>query len=224
MHRDRFDTLSRGFARAVSRRRGLALAIGLVAAGGLDSDATAARTCRRAQSSCTRNAQCCTGTCRKGAAVPRAQRNRCGCGEGLTVCNERCVELGTVEHCGFCGKVCDADAGERCWGGDIGCAGVCEPLGQTWGAVTVDDVILPSTNGSYYEFAEANGLNWPNVINCTSDADCDAYVCPVTVDREGIIPTLGCGCISYRCADGVFEDHYSWHKPEKYHCGVMFDY
>ena len=60
--------------------------------------------------------------------------------------------------------------------------------------------------------------------NYASDADCDAYVCPVTVDREGIIPTLGCGCISYRCADGVFEDHYSWHKPEKYHCGVMFDY
>jgi hypothetical protein len=81
-----------------------------------------ANDCRRLGRECRRDSQCCSRNC-----IRRGDDKVCGCPEGQTRCNDRCVNLKTNEnHCGRCGKRCDA--GEQCVRGE--CQGgepICTP-------------------------------------------------------------------------------------------------
>ncbi len=248
-----FDRLARAVSAGLSRRQGLRIAFAAIIGGAvaLESPASgAARTvCRTDGASCSRNTQCCSGVCETSRTAPRRRRNRCACvpqcsgkecgpdacGGSCGVCEETdtsvccgdsCKTLGSNSACSDCDDVCNTADWDVCLGVDEGCDHICTPFEGATGFVSVDDVprYFTATNNSYYEFAEQNGRSWPQVINCTTSADCDAFTCPQTVDREGIIPTAGCGCIRAKCVGGVHEDHYEWHKPDNYHCAVMFDY
>ena len=122
-----FDRFSRALATGLSRRRAVLAALGLGAAAlagvALDAGAAPAR-CRAGRATCSKNSQCCSGTCRTGRGIPLADRNRCTCEGGTVNCNGRCVDKKTDErNCGACGNVCRA--GEFCIEGACVVAGPC---------------------------------------------------------------------------------------------------
>ena len=136
MDDDAFDRLTRLLAGRRTRRSVAATTLGLIGAGiaivpeerasaipvpSATPTATPAsrRTCRRDGQSCTRGAQCCAGICPTGRDVPRARRNRCGCGSGTVVCDGACVHLSTTANCLACGDACKA--GELCGPGGCYC-------------------------------------------------------------------------------------------------------
>jgi hypothetical protein len=81
-----------------------------------------ANDCRRLGRECRRDSQCCSRNC-----VRWGDHKVCGCPEGKTRCNDRCVNLKTNEnHCGRCSKRCAA--GQECVAGV--CQGGC-PSGTT---------------------------------------------------------------------------------------------
>jgi hypothetical protein len=70
-----------------------------------------ANDCRRLGRECRRDSQCCSRNC-----VRRGDDKVCGCPEGKSRCNERCVNLDRNEnHCGSCGHHCEE--GQECEGG-----------------------------------------------------------------------------------------------------------
>src|SRR5215218_5421273 len=82
-----------------------------------------ANDCRRLGRECRRDFQCCSRNC-----VRRGDDKVCGCPEGQTRCNVRCVNLQTNErHCGSCGNRCDE--GEQCVGG--ACTPTCGANGDS---------------------------------------------------------------------------------------------
>ena len=73
-----------------------------------------ANDCRRLGRECRRDSQCCSKNC-----VRWGEHKVCGCPEGKTRCNLRCVNLQTNErHCGSCGNRCDD--GQECVRGECG--------------------------------------------------------------------------------------------------------
>jgi hypothetical protein len=120
MDASRFDRMSRVLAGGMSRRRALAAAFGIGAAtvAGLEP-ASAATRCRPFRNTCTRDSHCCSGSCPRGKATTIAQRNRCACEVGSTVCGNRCTDTATdTRNCGACGNRC---------GGSAACVdGVCQ--------------------------------------------------------------------------------------------------
>jgi hypothetical protein len=109
----RFDRLSRLLAGQDDRRgvvRKLAAAVaGISAAGALQADeaAAAATACRKGRQTCSRNAQCCSGTCQLGTGFSLRDRNRCACEGGKTLCGPACVDTDTDrKNCGECGRRC----------------------------------------------------------------------------------------------------------------------
>ena len=67
--------------------------------------------CRRLGRECRRDSQCCSRNC-----IRRGDDKVCGCPEGKSRCNDRCVNLKTNErHCGECFNRCED--GEECVGG-----------------------------------------------------------------------------------------------------------
>jgi Stigma-specific protein, Stig1 len=78
--------------------------------------------CRRLGRECRRDSQCCSRNC-----VRRGDDKVCGCPEGKTRCNDRCVNLDRNEnHCGECFNRCEQ--GQECMNGVCG-GGVCTPCG-----------------------------------------------------------------------------------------------
>ena len=76
-----------------------------------------ANDCRRLGRECRRDSQCCSKNC-----VRRGDDKVCGCPEGKTRCNDRCVNLKRNEnHCGSCSNRCGD--GEQCVRGE--CQGGC---------------------------------------------------------------------------------------------------
>jgi len=93
----RFDRIARRLAGTATRRTAVGAAVALVVGAPLaDSVAAVPRVCRAERKTCTKDAQCCTGTCRIGRQVPLRDRNRCGC-DGLVVCGE-CIAAPVSEH------------------------------------------------------------------------------------------------------------------------------
>jgi hypothetical protein len=78
--------------------------------------------CRRLGRECRRDSQCCSGNC-----IRRGDDKVCGCPEGKSRCNDRCVNLERNEnHCGECFHRCDQ--GQECVRGE--CQGgepICNP-------------------------------------------------------------------------------------------------
>ena len=87
-----------------------------------------ANDCRRLGRACRRDSRCCSRNC-----VRRGDDKVCGCPEGQTRCNDRCVNLNRNEnHCGECFNRCAEE--EECVRGMCqGGGGIC----ATGGSCTV---------------------------------------------------------------------------------------
>jgi Stigma-specific protein, Stig1 len=78
-----------------------------------------ANDCRRLGRECRRDSQCCSRNC-----VRRGDDKVCGCPEGKTRCNDKCVNLQRNErHCGECFNRCEE--GQECEEGMCSGGGVC---------------------------------------------------------------------------------------------------
>jgi hypothetical protein len=122
----RFDDISRLLSRTTGRRGvvkgifGAILGGGAVVAGLEEASATKPLRGRPYRSTCTADRQCRTPlVCRREKWLPRLDRNRCGCPEGLVWCGGECVEIGTEEHCLACGDTCASN--EVCCADGNGC-------------------------------------------------------------------------------------------------------
>jgi hypothetical protein len=158
MDGNRFDAISRALGAGVSRRGALRIIAAVVAGGSatrLADDAAAIPSgpsrrslCRVPFAGCTKDGQCCTGTCMTSRSLPRSQRNRCACDNGLTPCNGFCVDIETdINHCGACGNVCAAT--EWCVSGVCECKRLCngrecgdDSCGGTCGTCTDDNTCI----------------------------------------------------------------------------------
>ena len=107
-------TLSRG--KAIRWMGGALLGAALASVPGV----AWANDCRRLGRECRRDSQCCSRNC-----IRRGDDKVCGCPEGKTRCNDRCVNLNRNDnHCGDCFNRCEA--GEECMRGECqggGCDG-----------------------------------------------------------------------------------------------------
>ena len=197
----RFDGLSRVLGRGITRRGAVKAALGAMVGGavgvGLDVGADAASRCSLGGYQCTRNGQCCTGTCLTGNNLPRTQRNRCKCEAGTTLCGARCVPLTSTRHCGACNRRCPrgtvccngqcvglgtkdncSDCGDRCALAEVFCATVsgastcqaCIPQGSSGCANDADCCSAPCADAVSID--EKNGVTIadlpPNVATCNS--------------------------------------------------------
>src|SRR5215218_7590923 len=107
-------TLSRG--KAIRWMGGALLGAALASVPGV----AWANDCRRLGRECRRDSQCCSRNC-----IRRGDDKVCGCPEGKTRCNDRCVNLNRNEnHCGECFNRCER--GVECVEGM--CGGGSEPM------------------------------------------------------------------------------------------------
>jgi hypothetical protein len=134
-----------------------------------------ANDCRRLGRECRRDSQCCSRNC-----VRRGDDKVCGCPEGQSRCNDRCVNLQRNErHCGACFNRC-AEGEEcvesKCQGGVCppgepvctGCA--CETVACTPGTRGCNPSELDPGGGRCY--AAADGVGTTCVCGfgqCTND-------------------------------------------------------
>jgi hypothetical protein len=168
-------TLSRG--KAIRWMGGALLGAALASVPGV----AWANDCRRLGRECRRDSQCCSGNC-----VRRGDDKVCGCPEGQTRCNDRCVNLDRNEnHCGECFNPCEE--GQECVGG--GCEGGGCPDGTT--------------------LCGGNCVNCPpgqilNSSTCQCDS-CPPSGCPACQCFSGTLNQSTCTCecppdIAARCA------------------------
>jgi hypothetical protein len=128
-------TLSRG--KAIRWMGGALLGAALASVPGM----AWADDCRRLGRECRRDSQCCSRNC-----IRRGDDKVCGCPEGQSRCNDRCVNLQRNEnHCGECFNRCDD--GEQCVRGECQ-GGVCPP-GETvcTGCACETVACTPGTSG-----------------------------------------------------------------------------
>jgi len=109
-----FDDLAKGLATGtLSRGKALRWMGGALLGAALASvpGVAWANDCRRLGRACRRDSQCCSRNC-----IRRGDHKVCGCPQGQTRCNDRCVNLERNEnHCGECFNRCDE--GQECVGG-----------------------------------------------------------------------------------------------------------
>ena len=194
----RFDALSRVLAHTQSRRATVRAAIAALASGGAVAtiaSADARIVCRRMQQSCSRDAQCCSGYCDKRTSLPRAQRNRCGCGADRVICpgSATCIDLSNdVNHCGACGNACPSDA-MACIDGECLCPDDLTPCGDR----CVD------LNADFDHCGECDNQCPVDAMSC-NDGVCD---CPGTTEQcddacvDLDIDPDNCGECGNVCAD-----------------------
>jgi hypothetical protein len=117
-----FDDLAKGLATGtLSRGKAIRWMGGALLGAALASlpGVAWATDCRRLGRECRRDSQCCSRNC-----IRRGDDKVCGCPEGKSRCNDRCVNLKTNEnHCGRCGNRCDD--GEQCVRGECQNGGGC---------------------------------------------------------------------------------------------------
>jgi hypothetical protein len=170
-------TLSRG--KAIRWMGGALLGAALASVPGV----AWADSCSRLGRECRRDSQCCSRNC-----VRRGDDKVCGCPEGRTRCNDRCVNLETNEnHCGSCSNRCAE--GEECVDGE--CCGGCVSNG---GSCAADSECCSSIcdSGTCAECRSGGGP-------CP---DCCSFVCT----RNGIcVPPGGPNYVACACVDGSGE-------------------
>ena len=112
------DELAKGLANGtLSRGKAIRLVGGALLGTALASfpGVAWANDCRRLGRECRRDSQCCSRNC-----VRRGDDKVCGCPEGKSSCNDRCVNLDRNEnHCGSCSNRCVE--GQECVGGVCQC-------------------------------------------------------------------------------------------------------
>jgi hypothetical protein len=172
-------TLSRG--KAIRWMGGALLGAALASVPGV----AWANDCRRLGRACRRDSQCCSRNC-----IRQGDDKVCGCPEGRTPCNDRCVNLDRNEnHCGSCFNRCQT--GETC------ADGTCCPNSRVCGTGTsltccaegqecVDGVCQGSCPGT----------------TLTTEGDCNcASICP-----GGIPITVTCqdnpNCFCFETTEG----------------------
>ena len=169
-----FDNLTRTLAARLGRRAGLRAIAGLAAVGaGASITGHAAAGggppldpfCRAGRQTCTRNQQCCSGTCNVGRGVPIQHRNRCVCEGGLTVCGSRCVSTASNrDHCGACGRRCST--GEACIAGECQAPTPCSSSRAR--------ICFVETNRAMHEIDHICLAPFPTSGEpCSSNADCE---------------------------------------------------
>jgi hypothetical protein len=137
--------------------------------------------CRRLGRGCRRDSQCCSKNC-----IRQGDEKVCGCPEGKTACNERCVNLDRNDnHCGECFNRCDEEV--ECIEGVCGgteCTEhiICLVVEPTCGPGTEPCFCAESVEGTLICGADPCGEP------CSTDAECDAIV-PGAVCQ---IPEGGC--------------------------------
>ena len=158
-------TLSRG--KAIRWMGGALLGAALASVPGV----ALADDCRRLGRECRRDSQCCTRNC-----IRRGDDKVCGCPEGRTRCNDRCVNLKTNErHCGRCFNRCPE--GQECVRGT--CAAAC--ISNGGGPCTTDDECCSG--------------------NCDSSGFCLPPTGPNSVDCLCGDSTQVSSCTSLQCSD-----------------------
>ena len=203
MDGNRFDRLTRLLASATSRRTAIkgafGIAIGGATAGAMVEDGEAIR-CRLGGNYCTRNSQCCSGTCRTGSRWPTRLRNRCACNPGQTDCGSSCVTLGTNSNCSRCGNRCAA--GQTCLSGT--CQNVI-PCGSTYCNKSTEICVENSvccakgSNSQLCDGACCDGHCCDDVC-CDADKKCVGFVCCEETDNDALCNGECCANV---CADGV---------------------
>jgi hypothetical protein len=127
-----------------------------------------ANDCRRLGRECRRDSQCCSRNC-----IRRGDDKVCGCPEGKTRCNDRCVNLERNEnHCGSCFNRCEE--GEECV--DSACTPTCAQNGSICSA---NDQCCSGrcAGGMCAEPCPSDRVllcNGTCARRCTSSADCAA--------------------------------------------------
>ena len=184
----RFDEISRLLSRSVGRRgavKGVLAAIlggGAIVAGLDGAEASKPLRGRPYRSSCTADRQCRNPlVCRRAKSLPRLDRNRCGCPDGLFYCDGQCIEFGTDEHCLFCGDACGAD--EKCCADGSGCTEIgtvdaCTDCGDVCDPVTSDVCI--EEDGAFFCACGVNG----EICDGENEACCDGVCADLLMDRS----------------------------------------
>jgi hypothetical protein len=184
-------TLSRG--KAIRWMGGALLGAALASVPGV----AWANDCRRLGRECRRDSQCCSRNC-----IRRGDDKVCGCPEGKSRCNDRCVNLKRNEnHCGECFNRCAEE--EECVGGMCqGGGGIC-PTGGS--CQTEFPSCSPSPDVNCFCIATTEGTTFcaqsiscdPHPTICTSNQDCPSgWVCSDTCCLgEGSICNPPCGTI-----------------------------
>jgi len=173
-----FDNLTRLVGRGTTRRRVIAVALGMTAIAVDAGAASAARpTCREYGVGCTRGSQCCSAKCLTNRQLPRRQRNRCGCAVGYSRCDGVCIDTDN-DKCGGCDIDCDTVNGEACEDG--ACVSTCAAL---LGACIIDsDCCRPGDMTCSYgacKFREGKSCS-PDGLNPTcAYGMCTAGICGV---------------------------------------------
>ena len=140
-----------------------------------------ANDCRRLGRACRRDSRCCSRNC-----VRRGDDKVCGCPEGQTRCNDRCVNLNRNEnHCGEC-----LTAVQRKRNASVGCAkavvGSAPPEGSCatgfpFPCQNSRTLLLPTTTEGTTFCAQSISCADPDPVGCTSSQDCPSgWVCSDT--------------------------------------------
>ena len=189
MDQQAFHRLTTVIATATSRRAAMRAAVAILVGGaGLATTTGAsAATCRKGRQTCSRNAQCCSGTCQTGRVIPTRDRNRCTCEAGTGLCGNTCVDTRTNKrHCGACGNACNA--GDTCIDGDCRIDKKCfTGIGPGLCYMSADGR-EHRADGIYFLGPEIN------ISPCRSATDCR--------DSDEVCSTPGVVCPCVRALDG----------------------
>jgi Stigma-specific protein, Stig1 len=156
-----------------------------------------ANDCRRLGRACRRDSQCCSRNC-----VRRGDDKVCGCPEGQTRCNDRCVNLNRNEnHCGECFNRCAEE--EECvrgmcqGGGGICATGGSCATGFPFPCQNTDGCFCTTTTEGTTFCAQSISCADPDPVGCTSSQDCPSgWVCSDTCCLgQGAICNPPCGMI-----------------------------
>src|SRR5215218_3735742 len=127
--------------------------------------------CRRLGRECRRDSQCCSRNC-----IRRGDDKVCGCPEGKSRCNDRCVNLQKNEHhCGECFNRCEE--GQECVGGM--CEGSCPPGDTVCGGDCCPEgtVCMQRGNGEPPFCDPVCAPSCPGSCICTASGDGRGSVC-----------------------------------------------
>jgi hypothetical protein len=194
-----FDELAKGLATGtLSRGKAIRWMDGALLGAALASfpGVAWANDCRRLGRECRRDSQCCSRNC-----VRRGDDKVCGCPEGKTRCNDRCVNLQKNEnHCGECFNRCQTD--QTCVGG------VCCPDAQVCstgtGLTCCAEGEECGVEGTCTPACLSNGATCTGNTDCCSGR-CASGVCAEPCSSDRVVLSNGtcaeaCGGVIGACA------------------------
>ncbi len=195
----RFDALTRSFGRGISRRQVISALGAAVISSILPSGLTSAASCRKAETVCRKNGDCCSGLC---SEKDSRGRSYCICPAGTENCKRNCVDPAAAyssdpNNCGGCGIVCP---NSNC-GIGVCNAGVCGigPDSRKVGR-SCDDSNSCTTN----DVCQVDGSCAGSPVPCTvTEPKCQSATCnPATGQCETTNFALGTGCADDDRCDG----------------------